>query len=244
MKAENFTADLNSSDKKVIFDVTERIINLFDSYAKIDVYEFMMLMNSIVLKCASPEIQEDREAFGHLFEALEKGTGKNGTDLVNFEPLMGVFHNIQCSDFYDRLLVILLNSSDKEVLFDVTEIIINTFDSYAKIEAHENAMLMNSIILKCASPEIQEDRETFEHLLEALEMGVGRRDGTDLVNFEPLIEVFSNGQFSDIFFILVIILGASHQPKYIDYLSAIETDDSSLKKEIDDAVFELKYSKY
>ena len=136
-----------------------------------------------------------------------------------------------------------LNSSDKEVLFDVTEQIIDLFDSYDKIDAHEFMMLMNSIILKCTSREIQEDRETFEHLLDALERGVGRT-GSNLVNFEPLIEVFNNGQFSDIFDVLVIILGFSLQPKYIDYLSAIETNDSSLKKEINDAIFELKHSKY
>lgn len=140
-----------------------------------------------------------------------------------------------------------LQSSDKDVLFDVTEQIINLFDSYAKIDEHEYVMLMNSIILKCTACEIQEDRETFEHLLDALERGLTRvvhQDGVNVVNFEPLIEVFSNGQFSDIFDILVIILGYSLQPKYIDYLSTIETNDSSLKKEINDAIFELKYSKY
>lgn len=139
------------------------------------------------------------------------------------------------------------NSSDKEALFDVTEQIKNLFASYAKIDEHEYVMLMNSIVLKCTSREIQENREIFENLLDALERGLTRvvhQDGVNVVNFEPLIEVFSNGQFSDIFDILVIILGYSLQPKYIDYLSTIETNDSSLKKEINDAIFELKYSKY
>ena len=43
---------------------------------------------------------------------------------------------------------------------------------------------------------------------------------------------------------MVIILGGSLHPGYIDFLNNIETDDEFLKKEISDAVYELKYSKY
>ncbi len=136
-----------------------------------------------------------------------------------------------------------LQSVDKEVIFDVTERIINRFDSYAKIDENEFIMLMNAIILKCTSNKIQEDREVFEHLLDALEMGVGR-SGTAQVNFELLIEVFNNEEYTDIFDRLVIILGFSLQPKYVEYLSKINTNDSVLKKEINEAIFELNNSKY
>lgn len=136
-----------------------------------------------------------------------------------------------------------LQSADKDVIFDVTERIINRFDSYDKIDEHEFIMLMNAIILKCTSNIIQEDREVFEHLLDALEMGVGR-SGTAQVNFEPLIEIFNNEEHTDIFDRLVIILGFSLQPKYVEYLSKINTNDSVLKKEIDEAIFELNHSKY
>ena len=136
-----------------------------------------------------------------------------------------------------------LQSADKDVIFDVTERIINRFDSYDKIDEHEFIMLMNAIILKCISNKIQEDRAVFEHLLDALEMGVGR-SGTAQVNFEPLIEIFNNKEYTDIFDRLVIILGFSLQPKYVEYLSKINTNDSVLKKEINEAIFELNNSKY
>lgn len=56
--------------------------------------------------------------------------------------------------------------------------------------------------------------------------------------------MFDSRKYSDRFWYIVIILGGSLQRGYIDFLNSIEIDDEFLKKEISDAVYELKYSKY
>ena len=136
-----------------------------------------------------------------------------------------------------------LKSNDKEMIFEAAELLLNIFDSYYEWDAQDYITVMNAVVLKCTLPEINENREIFDELLDVLEIGAGK-NGISSVNFEPLIDVFNNGQHSDLFERLVIILGFSLQPKYIDYLNSIDTDDSFVKKEINDAIFELKYSKY
>lgn len=135
-----------------------------------------------------------------------------------------------------------LKSDDKEVIFEAAEILNNIFDSYYKWNEQDYIAVMNAVILKCTLPEINEDRKIFEKLLDVLEIGGGKII-TDSVNYDPLIEVFNNERNFDIFDQLVIILGFSYQPKYIDYLNSIKTDSSFLQKEINDAIFELKYFK-
>lgn len=135
-----------------------------------------------------------------------------------------------------------LKSKDKEMIFEASEQLLNIFDSYYKWNEQDYITVMNAVILICTLPEVYEDKKTFEELMDVLHMGAGK-NGTELVNFDPLIDIFANGRHSELFDQLIIILGYSCQPEYIDYLNSIDTDSDFLQKEIKDAVYELTYFK-
>ena len=134
------------------------------------------------------------------------------------------------------------NEKDKDKLYETLNCLQETFVSYYKFNERDFVKIMNSVVLLCTSHEIYEDKALFEELLDTLEVGVTSQRASS-VNFDPLVELFKNEQFSDNMWILTIILGFSYQPKYIDYLKNIETDDSVLQKEIEDAILELEQVK-
>ena len=136
-----------------------------------------------------------------------------------------------------------LRSQEKDLIYKALYCLDNIFDSYYQFNEQTFMTIMDSMISLCISPEIYEDRELFEELLGVLESSSGH-NGIDKVNFDPLVELFGEKQFSDHLWRLVIILGFSLQPKYINFLESIITDDNFLKKEIADAIFELKHSRY
>lgn len=135
-----------------------------------------------------------------------------------------------------------LQSHEKDVICEALNCLDNDFTSYRQFDEQTFVTIMDSIISLCVSPEIYEDRELFEELLNILEAGTGHQISSN-INFEPLVELFEREQFSAKLWQLAIILGFSYQPKYIDYLKSIETDDSVLQKEINDAILELEHVK-
>lgn len=134
-----------------------------------------------------------------------------------------------------------LNSGDMDTITENAWILKNIFDTYYyETDRNELATVLNRLIEICVHCK---DRETAELLLDTIELGAGR-NGTECVDFKPLIGMFEEEKYSDMLWQLVIILGFSLQPDYIEFLNSIETDDDFLKKEIADAVYELKYSNY
>lgn len=134
-----------------------------------------------------------------------------------------------------------LRSEDRKVIVENNYYLQNIFDTYyIKADENEFVSVMNRLIEICVSCG---DRELEDVIMDTLERGAGR-NGIQNVDFEPLVKMFENEKYSDRLWNLVIILGGSLQPGYIDFLNSIETDDEFLKKEINDAVYELKYSKY
>ena len=142
----------------------------------------------------------------------------------------------------DERIISSLQSREKGVICEALDCLDNVFDSYSRLDEQTFTTIMNSIISLCVSPEIYEDSDLFEKLLDTLEAGAGHQMSS-CVNFDPLVGLFEKEQFSDKMWHLAIILGYSYQPKYIDYLKNIETDDSVLRKEIDDAILELEHAK-
>ena len=135
-----------------------------------------------------------------------------------------------------------LQSHEKDVICEALNCLDNDFISYYQFDEQTFVTIMDSIISLCVSPEIYADSDLFEELLDVLEAGAGHQMSS-CVNFDPLVELFEREQFSDKMWHLAIILGYSYQPKYIDYLNSITTDDSVLRKEIDDAILELEHAK-
>ena len=142
----------------------------------------------------------------------------------------------------DERVINSLRSREKDVIYETLDYLDNVFNSYSKYDEHTFAAIMNRVISLCVSPEIYEDKELFEELLNILEDGAGHQMSSS-VNFEPLVELFEKEQFSDNMWHLAIILGFSYQPRYIDYLKSIVTVDRVLQKEVDDAILELEYVK-
>ena len=131
-----------------------------------------------------------------------------------------------------------LNSENIDTVIENTYYLQDIFDTYyIKTDENEFAEVLSRLIEICVSCG---DRETEDQLLDTIEIGAGR-DGTERVDFEPLVKMFAKEEYSDRLWQLVIILGFSLQPQYIDFLNGIKTDDDFLKKEIADALTELKY---
>lgn len=130
-----------------------------------------------------------------------------------------------------------LYSEDKAVILKNVWDLVSVFDSYAKIDKSESAM--NRLIELCT---LEQDRDVLEQFLDIIEIGAVSQCA-ELVDFEPLVKMFAQNEYPDMMWRLVIILGFSCQPKYIDYLNSIETTDSFLLKEIKDAITELEYVK-
>ena len=135
-----------------------------------------------------------------------------------------------------------LQSHEKDVICEALNCLDNDFISYYQFDEQTFVTIMDSIISLCVSPEIYADSDFLGELLDILEAGTGHQISS-FINFEPLIGLFENEQFSAKMWHLAIILGFSYQPKYIDYLKSIETDDSVLQKEINDAILELEHVK-
>ena len=130
---------------------------------------------------------------------------------------------------------------DRGVIIESIDYLQDIFDTYyLKVDETELVSVMNRLIETCVSCG---DRKMEEHIMDTLESGAGR-NGIQNVNFAPLLKMFENEKYYDRLWHLVIILGGSLQPEYIDFLNGIENDDAFLLKEIDDAIYELKYSKY
>lgn len=125
-----------------------------------------------------------------------------------------------------------LHSGDRRVIIE------NTY--YIEVYENELMSVMNRLIEICVSCG---NRVLEDCIMDTLESGAGL-SGIQNVNFSPLVKMFDSGKYSDRFWYLVIIIGGSLQIGYIDFLNSIEIDDEFLKKEISDAVYELKYSKY
>lgn len=133
-----------------------------------------------------------------------------------------------------------LNSGNIDTIIKNAYILQDIFDTYYhKTDKNELAAVLNRLIGICVHCK---DRGTAELLLDTVERGAGR-EGTERVDFKPLIGMFEEEKYSDMLWQLVIILGYSLQPDYIEFLNGIETDDDFLKKEIADAVYELNYLK-
>lgn len=130
-----------------------------------------------------------------------------------------------------------LYSENKSVILQNAWSLESVFDSYAKIEENEFVTAMNRIIELCI---LEQDRNLLEQFLDILETGTVFQC-SKLIDFEPLIKLFEKSENMDILWRLVIILGFSCQPQYIDYLNHIRTDDSVLLKEIKEAIWELEY---
>lgn len=134
-----------------------------------------------------------------------------------------------------------LNSGNMDTVIENTYYLRDIFDTYyLKADKNELVSVMNRLIEICVSCG---DREVEEQIMDTLESGAGR-NGIQNVDFTPLVKMFENEKYYDRLWHLVIILGSSLQPEYIEFLNGIEIDDAFLQKEIDDAIYELKYSKY
>lgn len=134
-----------------------------------------------------------------------------------------------------------LNSGNMDTVIENTYYLQDIFDTYyLKVDQSELVSVMNRLIeicVSCGNGEIE------DQIMDTLELGAGR-NGIQNVDFDPLVKMFENEKNYDRLWHLVIILGGSLQPEYIEFLNNIKTNDTFLRKEIDDAVYELKYSKY
>lgn len=129
-----------------------------------------------------------------------------------------------------------LKFGNPKIIFDINEYVQTLFDSYYSINEDDFVIIMNLLVNLCIR--FKYDRDLTLQLLETLEIGVGRQ-GTNHVKFEPLVELLNDNDI-DYLWRVIIILGFSCQSQYIKVLQDIKTNDSFIKKEISDAIYELK----
>lgn len=151
-----------------------------------------------------------------------------------------IYHYMECgsdsmsiNDIKEKL-----KSGNKKIIFDITAYIQTLFDSYYNINEDDFIIIMNLLVELCVK--FRYDRDLVFQLLETLEIGVGRQ-GTEHVIFEPLVELLNENDI-DYLWRVIIILGFSCQSKFVKVLQDIKTNDCFIKKEICEAIYELKKS--